>query len=122
MIRRIGTYNFPPHRRGDAFEGASFAISVDGTPLNLSGSNVLVQFRLKDYTVPSLVFSTDSGSISIQGENQNIISLAQRSGSEMNLTPGDYYYDVDIQFTDNINKTYIEGYLPIVTDYSIRGN
>lgn len=116
----IGTYNFPPQKRGDTFGSVTFTINVDGVPLNCSGSNVLVQFRTKDYTPAALEFSTESGSVLIQGDNLNIIRLVERSGSEMLLNPDTYYYDVDIQFSDGSNKTYIQGNLPIITDYSRR--
>lgn len=116
----IGTYDFPPQKRGDTFSSVTFTINVDGVPLNCSGSNVLVQFRAKDYVPPALEFSTESGSVLIQGDDFNVIRLVERSGSEMLLNPDTYHYDVDIEFPDGSNKTYIQGTLPIITDYSRR--
>ncbi len=117
---RIGTYDFPDHKRGDTFPSVLFSFSISDTPLNLSGSNVLVQFRTKDYAPTSLQFSTEDSTIQIQGTNHNEVRLMERSGSAMLLEPGYYFYDMDIQRPDGTNKTYLQGRLKIITDYSRR--
>lgn len=116
----IGTYDFPDHKRGDTFPSVVFTFNVSDTPLNLSGSNVLVQFRPKDYAPTSLQFSTEDGTIQIQGTNYNEVRLMERSGSEMLLEPGYHFYDMDIKRPDGTNKTYLQGKLKIITDYSRR--
>jgi hypothetical protein len=116
----IGTYNFPDHKRGDTFPSVVFTFTAAGTDLNLSGSNVLVQFRTKDYAPTSLQFTTEDGTIEIQGTNYNQVRLMERSGSAMVLEPGNYFYDMDIQRPNGKNKTYLQGSLKIITDYSRR--
>lgn len=116
----IGTYDFPDHKRGDTFPSVLFSFSISDVPLNLSGSNVLVQFRPKDYAPPSLEFSTENGTIQIQGTDLNQVRLMERSGSQMLLEPGYHFYDMDIKRLDGTNKTYLQGRLKIITDYSRR--
>ncbi len=116
----IGTYDFPDHKRGDTFPSVLFTFTISDTDLNLSGSNVLVQFRAKDYSPTALQFSTEDGTIEIQGTNYNQVRLMERSGSSMLLDPGYYFYDMDIQRPNGVNKTYLQGKIKIITDYSRR--
>lgn len=120
MNEQIGVYDFPDHKRGDTFPSVAFTLTVDGVPLNCSGSNVLSQFRAKDYSPVVLEFTTSDGTITIEGMDNNIIRFNERSGSDMLMDAGKYFYDVDIQFPDGTNKTYIEGTINITTDYSRR--
>jgi hypothetical protein len=120
----IPVYTFPEHRAGDSFGGQSFRLNR-GTALlpdyiDLTGADILVEFRSSTASRPALTFTTQglSPTISITGGGETLNLLA-RTGAEMDLPAGTYTADVDIKL-GNGNRTRFELVLEVVADYSRR--
>lgn len=111
-----GTFNFPKHKRGDTFDGFAFRLTQNGgTPIDFTGATILIQFRKKPDGDIVLEWKTSDGSITIAG---NQINMLAKTGAQMDVASGTYKYDINVLFPTNVNKTYIEGEMQIVDDYS----
>lgn len=83
-----------------------FAILADTTPVNLSGSTILVQVRpTPSSTSVLLTLSTANSTISIGGANTNQITL----NKIVDVAAGSYVYDMNVTFPSGEVKTYIWG-------------
>lgn len=113
------TYNFPNHRRGDTFNGYQFEINQNGDPVDLTGADIKIQFR----TTPEsrnvvLEWSTEDGSITISGAESNVINMGIKEGSEMDVAPGTYKYDIHVLLSSGVTNTYVKGSMKITNDIS----
>jgi hypothetical protein len=83
-----------------------FAILADTTPVDLSGSTILLQVRpTPSSTSVLLTLSTANSSISIGGANTNQITL----NKIVDVVAGSYVYDMNVTFPSGEVKTYIWG-------------
>jgi hypothetical protein len=83
-----------------------FAILADTTPVNLSGSTILLQVRpAPTSTSVVLTLSTANSTISIGGANTNQITL----NKIVDVAAGTYVYDMNVTFPSGEVKTYIYG-------------
>lgn len=108
------TYTIPPHRRGDTWDGINkIGITVNGTPINLSGSMVIMEFK-EDYDAPSaLTLSTVTSTIEILPDLSSVKILP----IIVNIQPGTYRYDLQVTYPDTKTiKTYLEGTWEIYFD------
>lgn len=112
----IQIYNIPDHLRGDTWNGiTSISLSKDGIPLNLSGANILMQFR-KDIDSPvNLELSSDNGGIVITDDINGLISIPPIL---ITMQYGTYQYDLQVVLSDGYTKTYMKGIWKIVGDIS----
>jgi len=110
------TYNIPDHIRGDTWNGInSISLSKDGNPLQLSGANILMQFR-KDVDSPiNLELSTSNNGITITSAVSGIIQIPP---ALITMNYGTYKYDLQITLLDKSVKTYMKGTWTIVPDIS----
>lgn len=106
------TYNIPPHRRGDTWDGInSISISVNGVPIVLSGASVKMEFRQDIDSPVVMTFSTEDGGINIL--NANTIRLMPR---KIEVPFATYQYDLQVTYPTGVVKTYMAGIWPIVAD------
>lgn len=67
-----------------------------GNPINLSGLTAKMQLRsLPDDPTAELTLSSANGDIVIQGA-QGIINVTASSALTVNVSPGTYYYDLEL--------------------------
>lgn len=121
----IPTYTFPEHRSGDSFGGITFRLNR-GTSLapdyiDLTGADILVEFRASERSAVALSFTTegDAPTITVTGAGGEELNLLAREGADMALPAGTYTADVDI-VTGATTRTRFELVLPVVADYSRR--
>lgn len=113
-----GTYNFPSHRRGDTFNGHTFEISQNGTPVDFTDADIKIQFRTTSQSNVVLEWSTGDGSITISGGDNNVINMASKEGSEMDIKAGTYKYDIQVVLPNGVTNTYVKGVMKIINDIS----
>jgi hypothetical protein len=108
------TYRIPPHRRGDTWDGInSITISVNGSPVNLTGSTIKMEFRQSvDYPVV-LTFSTTDGTIEFVNPANGVIRIPAQK-IEVPFTT--YQYDLQVTFPNGTVKTFMSGTWEIVPD------
>jgi hypothetical protein len=84
----------------------TFAILADVTPVDLSGSTILIQVRPTPTSASvELTLSTANSSISIGGVSRNQITLNKK----VEVAAGSYVYDMNVTFPSGEVKTYIWG-------------
>jgi hypothetical protein len=107
------TYNIPKHRRGDTWDGINtIGISVNGTPVNLSGAIVTMEFR-EDYDSPvALSLSTLTSTISVLPNLSSIKVLPVL----IDIPPATYKWDLQVTYPNTLVKTYLEGTWEIYFD------
>lgn len=111
------TYRIPPHRRGDTWDGInSITISVNGTPVNLTGATIKMEFRQSvDYPV-ALTLSTTDNTIQFVNAANGVIRIP----SQMIEIPfSTYLYDLQVTFPNGTVKTYMSGTWEIVSDITL---
>lgn len=112
------TYNIPKHRRGDTWDGINkIGIKVNGAPVDLSNTEVAMEFR-EDYDSPvALKLSTTSGTISILPDLSSIQVLPVL----IDIPPATYKYDLQVTYTTPPTsvKTYLEGSWEIYYDITV---
>jgi hypothetical protein len=101
------TYNIPKHRRGDTWNGINkIAITIDGTPIDLSGCIVVMELR-EDYDAPvAFTLSTTNSTILINPE----LSSLTVPPVMVDIPPMKYRYDLQVTnpIINNVT-TYMEG-------------
>jgi hypothetical protein len=98
-------YNFPNHESGDTFPGVTFTISVNSTPLDLSGADIVATFINSLSSDISYILSVSNGRLVID-DNDGIFSLSEQI---IEFTPGLYGYEITFHLEDGTVKTYIQG-------------
>lgn len=84
----------------------TFAILADTTPVDLTGSTIVIQVRqTPSSSTVDLTLSTANSSISIGGLNRNQITLNKK----VDIAAGSYVYDMNVTFPSGEVKTYIWG-------------
>jgi hypothetical protein len=92
-----------------------FSILADTTPVDLSGSTILIQVRPSAASATiALELSTADTSILIGGANRNQITLNKK----VDVTAGSYVYDMNVTFPSGEVKTYIWGNFIVQEDIS----
>ena len=112
------TYTIPKHRRGDTWKGIdAIGITVNGTPLNLSGAQIDMELR-EDYDAPvALKFSTTTATISVLPS----LTAFKIFPQTIDIPPATYKYDVQVSTnkssaTLSAVDTYMEGTWEIYFD------
>ena len=92
-----------------------FAILADTTPIDLSGSTILIQVRpTPSSTEVALTLSTTDSSIGIGGVDSNQITL----NKIVDIAAGNYVYDMNVTFPSGEVKTYLWGNFIVTEDIS----
>jgi hypothetical protein len=93
----------------------TFAILADTTPIDLSGSTILIQVRpTPSSSTIALELSTDDSSISIGSITMNQITL----NKIVDVPAGAYVYDMNVTFPSGEVKTYLWGNFIVSEDIS----
>ena len=88
------TYNLPDAYRGDTYEEIQFTITIDGTPLDLTGATIAMEFR-KDSKLGELVKRISIGNgITVVDTVGGVFKI---DSFLMTFISGLYYYDIPIQ-------------------------
>ena len=107
------TYNIPKHRRGDTWRGINaIGIKVNGTPINLSGARIDMEFR-EDYDAPvAFSLSTTTSTISVLPS----LSAFTIPPILVDIPPATYKYDTQITMANGTIDTYMDGAWEIYFD------
>lgn len=107
------TYNIPPHRRGDTWDGINkIGITINGVPVNLTGAVVTMELR-EDYDAPAvLTLSTTTSTITVLPD----LSSIQIPPVIVDVQPATYRYDIQVTYPNLQVKTYLEGKWEIYFD------
>lgn len=93
----------------------TFALLADTTPIDLSGSTILIQIRPTPASESVvLTLSTATNTITIGGANRNQITLNKK----VEVTAGSYVYDMNVTFPSGEVKTYLWGNFIVSEDIS----
>ncbi len=93
----------------------TFALLADTTPIDLSGSTILIQVRpTPSSSVVALELTTDDSSIGIGGVDSNQITL----NKIVDIAAGTYVYDMNVTFPSGEVKTYLWGNFIVSEDIS----
>jgi hypothetical protein len=108
------TYNIPDHRRGDTWDGInSITISVNGSPINLVGATIKMEFRQSLDSPVVLTLSTADNSIIIFNALNGNIQIPPK---KIEIPFGKYFYDLQVTYSNGVVKTYMEGSWEIRAD------
>jgi hypothetical protein len=111
-----GIYNFPPHYRGDTFTEVVFTINENGSPVDLTGAAIRMEFR-KNSLTGDLEESMSIGSgLSLKSDGSDGTFVVDSFIN--NWDAGTYYYDTEVTFPDATVRTYFKGYQAITQDTS----
>lgn len=99
-------YNLKTHKSGDTFDGVSFTITVNSSPLDLTGASIEMTVfsqgnglkQVKKFTVGNGLTITSPASGQFEIDEQVI-----------DLTPNTYYYEIEFTLQDGSVKTYVCG-------------
>jgi hypothetical protein len=93
----------------------TFALLADTTPIDLSGSTILIQVRPTPSSASvELTLSTATNTITIGGANRNQITLNKK----VEVAAGSYVYDMNVTFPSGEVKTYLWGNFIVSEDIS----
>jgi hypothetical protein len=101
-------YNFPNHRKGDTFRSKQINLGFD-----ITGANIMIQFKLDSSESPVFSWLTANNTISIVDALNGVITMNSRV---LDHPAKSYVYD--FQFTDisgNVT-TYFGGAIKIIQD------
>ena len=112
-----GTYDITVVSR-DTWSGAAFTVTVNGSPLNLTGASILMQARAGRALPAVFEASTAGASIVIDTPLAGQFHCAPKVVSAV---PGVYFHDIQITLASGQIKTYIKGTFTVLEDYSNAG-
>lgn len=99
-------------KNGDTYPGAVFTITVNDSPLNLTGYSAQMQVRATRSTAAIIDISNGSGLTFSDAANGELTIDAQIFDS----TPGTYLYDIELTSGAGVVKTYISGKFVLTED------
>jgi hypothetical protein len=104
------TYNFKDHYKGSTFEAIGIKFNFD-----ITGAEILCQIKEK-YNYPAIHEWKTGVNISVTDLSTGNITLEKIY--EFDPPAGTYIFDVQIDFPNISNKTYIRGQIKIIQDVS----
>ena len=101
--------------KGDTFNKVQFEyIGVDGTPLDLTGTLIEIDFMYKCKTGMKVrEAKTTTGGVDLIDPTNGMFDL---ESFICDWAIGTYHWDVKVTFTDGTVKTYIQGTVKILQD------
>lgn len=107
-------YTIPAHKRGDTWDGFhTITLSQNGIPVDLTNSVISMELRHQPDSPLALRFSTTDSTIVILNPTGGIIQIPPR---KIEIPPGNYVYDLQIDFPNQQTKTYMTGTWEITFD------
>ncbi|WP_436715825.1 hypothetical protein U8335_26740 [Roseiconus lacunae] len=110
--------NLPDHPAGDTWQGVTETVLEyeDESPLNLVDASLLMQIkRRRSDRMPVLELSSDTSDITIVDATGGVFSIGPQS---IDLSPGDYVYDLQVTLRNGDVMTPIQGNWKITSDVS----
>lgn len=90
-----------------------FLLTANTVPIDLSTAAVEIEIRKTiTSTTVELTLTEGGGGITVGGQNNNMITI----NKDINLTAGNYVYDMAVKFSNNNIKTYIWGNFIVYQD------
>jgi hypothetical protein len=105
--------------KGDTFNEVPFEvlrrIDINTTePISLAGAVIRMQLRKEPCSVALLSFtSVNNAGITITNGANGQFKINEQI---INIQAGRYYYDIEIRFSDNTVKTWVNGYFTVKQD------
>lgn len=109
------------HRKGDTWDGFSLLLEeydTDGVtliPINLTGVNVLIQFKSHYNSAISFEFKTSDSTITIPNPLNGEILMMPRI---IDVPANTYMFDVQLTYTNGTVQTIVSDYFKIYSDIS----
>ena len=110
----MALYNFPYYRKGDTFSGAEFTVTVNGTPLVLTGATIRMDMR--ETPLGTLVKSFSSPSSGITISTPTTAGKFVLDKQVIDIPAFKYFYDIQILLETGEIHTYIWGFFEIKQD------
>lgn len=100
----MANFNFSPAINSDTFDGVSFTMSKNGSPMDLTSASITMNVNANGVNVP---FSTLNGKLNITSASSGIFEFSKQI-VEFNSF-GTFPYEMIFQFPNGDIKTYITG-------------
>ena len=115
MSAGVSNYNFPDHIKGDTFNGKTFTVTLNAVALNLTSAIINMDMRLTPTgTVVKSFTSVGSGGITINANP--VLGKFTLDAQLIDIAVGEYWYDIEIELSSGVVKTYIGGRWTILQD------
>ena len=118
-------YDFSIHTSGDTWLGVnSITIKSSGVPVDLTDCIVIIKVKSILHLASPVFyqFSSEEGTILVISPTQGILSIPPQI---VDIPPGEYRYDLNVEFPTGIKKTYLKGdweISPFAVDDTIRND
>jgi hypothetical protein len=115
-------YDFSTHTIGDTWLGVNnITVRSSGTPIDLTDCNITIQIRSILHVASPVFyqFSSEEGTILVKSQTQGILSIPPQI---VDIPPGDYQHDLNIEFPTGIKKTYLRGCWKILPNMQHMGD
>jgi len=105
--------NIPDHKQGDTFAGLRFTITQNGVAKNLTGADITMTFLPQNRrSVNQETLTIGSGLTLVDG----VTAVFDMDQQLITWDVGEYYYECQIVYADNLVKTPFEGTFKIIAD------
>lgn len=105
------TYNLPDHYKGSTLSPVSIVFNFD-----ITGANILAQIK-KSETDTVVIHAWQTG-LNITVVDPLIGSIVLNQVNTFSANTGNYHYDLQVNFANGTNFTYLKGTLKIHQDVS----
>ena len=114
-MAKPGVVKLNDHYKGDTFNGIQYTLlnSSDSSPIDLTGVSIKTQFRTTSKKGSVILEITSGSGITISDAVNGVFSF---DSLIIDWSAGTYYYDVEITFSPEVIKSYIEGTIEILQD------
>jgi len=109
------TFNLKDRVKNDTFRSVNFIYKNGvGTPIDLTGASIHIQFRFRCKTGTIVKDVTDGNGITITDPLNGMFTLDEFTPVDWEVDT--YYYDVEVTFLDGTIKTYVNGTVKVLQD------
>lgn len=106
-----GCYNITVYK-GDSFKETAKVRDANRDPIDLSGATVTLTIKKERTDTTAALILTEGDGITIGGADNNEIDI----NKIITLAARDYYYDLQIVFSDDSVRTILTGVFEVVQD------
>jgi hypothetical protein len=111
----VSNHNFPNTVKGDTFDGAVFTITRNSTAIDLTDAEIIMHLRLTPTGAIVDSFTTvGGGGLTIDADPT--LGKFVFDSQIINLPAATYVYDIQIEFSNGVVKTYVGGKWTILQD------
>lgn len=102
--------------RGDTWNGQEYSVTVNGSPLNLAGTQIDIEFRAEGKTGQLKKALSVGDGITVNDAANGEFSI---DPFVIDLAVGVYFFDIQFTFPDGKVKTYVEGQFLVTQDTTV---